>query len=73
MVAKKNARRAKKSEGEMRAVLQFFEEKVLAAARPEGEELIAEGGAFKRDLLVGPFSPTNDVDYCDPDAGGHDD
>lgn len=34
-------------------------------------EEVAEGGEFKRELLVGPFSPTNDIDYCDPTAGGH--
>lgn len=36
-------------------------------------EEIAEGGEFKRELLLGPFHPTTDVDYCDPSAGGHDD
>lgn len=34
------------------------------------EELL-EGGAFKRELVLGPFSPTSEVDYCDPAAGGH--
>ncbi|GAB3366203.1 MULTISPECIES: hypothetical protein [Amycolatopsis] len=33
-------------------------------------EEIAEGGPFKRALLVGPFHPTNDIDYCDPASGG---
>ncbi len=31
-------------------------------------EEMAEGGAFKRELLVGPFHPTTEVDYCDPTA-----
>lgn len=34
-------------------------------------EEIAEGGEFKRGLLMGPFHPTSEVDYCGPDAGGH--
>lgn len=29
-------------------------------------EEIFEGGAFKRELLVGPFSPTREIDYCNP-------
>lgn len=38
-----------------------------------GEEL-AEGGAFVRRILTGPFQPTTDVDYCDPTGvGGHHD
>jgi len=36
--AKEIARKAKESEDETKAVLKFFEEKVLAAARPKGEE-----------------------------------
>lgn len=32
------------------------------------EELL-EGGEFKRELVVGDFSPTSEVDYCDPRAG----
>lgn len=36
------------------------------------EEML-EGGTFKRDLLLGNFSPTDRVDYCDPRSGGHDD
>lgn len=35
-------------------------------------EEIAEGGEFVRRLLLGPFHPTDEVDYCDPE-GGHDD
>lgn len=35
-----------------------------------GEEL-ANGGAFRREILIGPFIPTDDVDYCDPTGGGH--
>jgi hypothetical protein len=35
-----------------------------------GEEL-AHGGAFRREILLGPFTPTGDVDYCDPTGGGH--
>lgn len=31
-------------------------------------EELAEGGEFKRELLVGDFSPTSEVDYCDPRA-----
>jgi len=34
-------------------------------------EEMAEGGAFKRDLLLGNFNPTDRVDYCDPREGGH--
>jgi hypothetical protein len=34
-------------------------------------EEIAEGGPFKRELLLGNFSPTDEIDYCDPNAGGH--
>lgn len=33
-------------------------------------EEMAEGGQFKRDLLLGPFHPTYEVDYCDPAAVG---
>lgn len=36
-------------------------------------EEIAEGGSFKREILVANFSPTSTVDYCNPDEGGHDD
>lgn len=31
-------------------------------------EEMAEGGRFKRELLIGPFHPTNEIDYCDPTA-----
>jgi hypothetical protein len=31
-------------------------------------EEIGEGGQFKRGLLLGPFHPTDKVDYCDPTA-----
>jgi hypothetical protein len=34
-------------------------------------EELAEGGAFKRELVLGPFHPTSEVDYCDPTTGGH--
>lgn len=34
-------------------------------------EEILEGGTFKRELLLGSFSPTNEIDYCEPGAGGH--
>jgi hypothetical protein len=37
-----------------------------------GEEL-AEGGAFVRRIVLGPFTPTTEVDYCDPTGGGHHD
>lgn len=36
-------------------------------------EEMAENGTFVRRLVTGPFSPTTKVDYCDPEAGGHDD
>ena len=36
-------------------------------------EELAEGGPFVRRVLVGPFRDTDDVDYCDPEAGGHHD
>lgn len=36
-------------------------------------EELAEGGEFKRELLLGNFRPTDRIDYCDPAAGGHDD
>jgi hypothetical protein len=36
-------------------------------------EEMAETGTFVRRLVVGPFAPTNKIDYCDPEAGGHDD
>lgn len=32
-------------------------------------EEMAEGGRFKRELVVGPFHPTNEIDYCDPSNG----
>jgi len=32
------------------------------------EEML-EGGEFKRELLVGPFHPTSEIDYCDPTSG----
>lgn len=34
-------------------------------------EEMMEGGAFKRNLLMGPFHPTSNIDYCDPRIGGH--
>jgi hypothetical protein len=36
-------------------------------------EEMGEGGLFTRALLLGPFHPTNKIDYCDPAAGDHDD
>jgi hypothetical protein len=36
-------------------------------------EEMAEGGPFVRRVVLGPFQPTDDVDYCDPTTGGHDD
>jgi len=36
-------------------------------------EEMAEGEPFKRELLLGNFSPTDRIDYCDPRAGGHHD
>lgn len=29
-------------------------------------EEVVEGGEFKRELVMGPFSPTREVDYCNP-------
>lgn len=29
-------------------------------------EEMAEGGRFKRELVLGPFHPTDEIDYCDP-------
>lgn len=34
-------------------------------------EEVFDGGPFKREIVVGPFHPTQDIDYCDPAAGGH--
>ncbi|SEP53526.1 hypothetical protein [Amycolatopsis saalfeldensis] len=34
-------------------------------------EEMFEGGAFKRALVLGPFHPTTEIDYCDPTTGGH--
>lgn len=34
-------------------------------------EAVAEGGRFKRDVVVASFSPTSEVDYCNPEMGGH--
>jgi len=34
---------------------------------------MVETGTFVRRLVTGPFSPTNKVDYCDPEAGRPDD
>ena len=36
-------------------------------------EEMAETGTFVRQLVTGPFSTTDKIDYCDPEAGGHDD
>ena len=36
-------------------------------------EEMAETGTFVRRLVTGPFSTTDKIDYCDPEAGGHDD
>jgi len=36
-------------------------------------EEIAGGGQFTRRLMLGNFTPTDRVDYCDPRDGGHDD
>ncbi len=32
-------------------------------------EEIMEGGPFKRELLLGNFQPTSEIDYCDPSSG----
>jgi hypothetical protein len=34
-------------------------------------EGLAEGDAFRREILVGPFAPTDEVDYCDPAGDDH--
>lgn len=31
-------------------------------------EEVTEGGDFKRELLLASFSPTDEIDYCDPNA-----
>ena len=36
-------------------------------------EEMAEGGEFKREILIANFTTTNKVDYCNPEEGGHDD
>ena len=36
-------------------------------------EEVAAGGAFKRAILTGPFHTTDEIDFCDPASGGHDD
>ena len=36
-------------------------------------EELAETGTFVRRILLGPFTPTVEVDYCDPASGGHHD
>jgi hypothetical protein len=36
-------------------------------------EEVPETGEFVRRIVTGPFSPTTKIDYCDPDAGGHED
>ena len=36
-------------------------------------EGVPEGKPFKADILVSEFSPTDRIDYCLPDEGGHDD
>ena len=32
-------------------------------------EEMERGGAFKRELVIGPFHPTAEIDYCDPASG----
>lgn len=34
-------------------------------------EEMSEGGEFKREILVGSFQPTRQLDYCNLRAGGH--
>ena len=34
-------------------------------------EEVLDGGEFRRGLVLGPFSVTSAVDYCDPTSGGH--
>ena len=59
-------RRPVKIDGRRLAVPQQFTFDV------SGEEL-TEGGSFVRRILLGPFTPTSEVDYCDPAGGGHHD
>jgi hypothetical protein len=59
-------RRPVKIDGKPLAVPQQFTFDV------SGEEL-TEGGSFARRILLGPFTPTSEVDYCDPAGGGHHD
>ena len=33
-------------------------------------EEVSEGGAFKREITIGNFQPTDQLDYCDPRQGG---
>lgn len=49
----------------LRAMQQF-------ALEVSAEEM-PETGTFVRRVVVGPFTPTSSVDYCDPTQGGHDD
>lgn len=35
-------------------------------------EEVPEGGEFKAEILVADFSPTDDIDYCLPGEGRHD-
>lgn len=34
-------------------------------------EAIPEGGKFKREIIIGDFKPTNDIDYCLPENQDH--
>lgn len=46
--------------------LRSFDQVALEVSAEE----LAEGGAFKRELVIGPFAPTAEVDYCDPTRDG---
>lgn len=58
------------------SAIYIVQQPVMLAGRwlPPGEQFVfdvsaeemAEGGRFKREILTGPFHPTNEVDYCDP-------
>ncbi|GAB3886954.1 hypothetical protein GCM10029964_052090 [Kibdelosporangium lantanae] len=36
--------------------------------RVSADEVFQRNGTFAREIVTGPFQPTNDIDYCDPDG-----
>ncbi|RSM45302.1 hypothetical protein DMB66_51295 [Actinoplanes sp. ATCC 53533] len=44
--------------------LKVLEQFTLQAAADD----VLRGGTFERGIVTGPFQPTNEVDYCDPDG-----